>query len=108
MPRNETNSKWYVPLVAGLETSRRSGALTTYDPRSLIGQLPTAPPWMLSGLVLWLDAAVTSSLKIMPDGGVYRWEDQSGLKNNATQPSASQRPFITTFTFTPRAVDFED
>lgn len=89
MARNPDNSKWYIPLFAGTETSSRGGALTQYDPDELIGQLPdncTQP-----GMILWLDAAQASSIKLA-NGAVWRWLDRSGAANHNTQPNADLRP----------------
>ncbi len=95
MPRNEASSKWYIPLVAGTEAVARSGGLTTYDPGTLVGTLPALPPWQFPSLVLWLDAAATSSTRTMPGGEVYRWNDLSGSNNHAVQPIAARQPLLT-------------
>lgn len=57
-------------------------------------------PKSLSGLEMWLDASVTTSLYDATSGGstpangsgVARWEDQSGNGRNVTQSTANNRP----------------
>lgn len=44
MPRPDNSSDWYLPLFAGTELLRRSGALTTFPVGDLLGNLPETPP----------------------------------------------------------------
>lgn len=100
--RTADSSKWFLPLVAGPEIADRSGPRVTLD---LPDVLPGAAPWILPGLVLWLDAvqgAIT-----LPAGGVYRWIDQSGEANHAVQPLTAAQPTLLSTTLLPRAVNFE-
>lgn len=102
MARNSQNDLWFEPLFSG----PAGGNGQTYDPKTIITQLPTPPAWKLSGLVLWLDAAQLPSLTI--DGaGIAYWGDQSDSHNNATQPLAARRPAVSTAIFSPRAVNLE-
>ena len=48
-------------------------------------------PRSIGGCRLWLDAADTSSV-ILSNGAITQWNDKSGLSNNATQATASNRP----------------
>lgn len=102
MARSAQNNLWFEPLFAGPQ----GGNGQTYDPHTIITQLPSAPAWKLSGLVLWLDAAQLPNLEMIGTG-VFRWDDQSDTHSNATQPVAARRPTVSTAIFTPRAVNLE-
>jgi hypothetical protein len=105
--RTGDSASWYLPLFAGTEVVRRSGGLTTFPAEDIVGTLPGRPPWALSGLVLWLDAADLPSIRLQ-GGGVYQWTDKSGSSNNATQTVPALRPEVATDNFSPRAIDFKD
>jgi len=90
MARNAASSRWYIPLFAGTEIVKRSGSLTTTDPDVILGQLPN--PCAEPGMILWLDAAASSTVKVMPDTSVYRWNDRSPAGNHAAQPIANLQP----------------
>lgn len=103
MARTPDSSKWYIPLVAGTEVSRRSGNLTTFDPDDLIGQLPDKPCYVYPGLVLWLDSAATSTVRATPTNKVFRWEDRSGNSRHATEDDPAYQPLRTA-----DGIDFKD
>lgn len=105
MPRNNSNSLWYLPLVASTEEVSRAGS--TYDPNILIPALPGPPPWNAYGLTCWFDANVADSTITQPDGGVVLVHDRSGNGYDAAQPNMDQRPTIDTTLLTPRALQFE-
>jgi hypothetical protein len=52
---------------------------------------PVSSPPSISGCVLWLDAADTSTLTLSTNN-VTQWSDKSGLSNNATQTTTSLQP----------------
>lgn len=103
MKRNASSSLWKLPLFSGTEMARRRPL--SYDPNDLIGQLPSTPPWQLSGLVLWLDAGSAGTIH----GGVSVsvWDDRSGNGRNAIQPDTGKQPAPITTTLSPRAINFE-
>lgn len=92
MSRTAASSKWYIPLFAGTELAKTSPGLVTFDPGDLLGQLPTLPCYLYEGMRLWLDGADATSIKTDNAGGVYRWDDHSGLGNNALQNTPALRP----------------
>jgi hypothetical protein len=53
----------------------------------------STPAALGARLVLWLDAA--RGLTITSGGPIVRWQDQSGAKNDAVQPSPGNRPILT-------------
>jgi len=59
----------------------------------LLNNLPgkTLSPLNISGCVLWLDAADTSTL-MLSTNNVTQWSDKSGSGNNATQATAGSQP----------------
>lgn len=107
MTRTAASAGWYLPLVAGTEVAARSGGLAQHPVGDLVGQLPGPKPWALPGLVLWLDARSTSTVKLDNLSRVYRWEDRSGNSNDATQTTAQLRPRINN-SISPLAVDFKE
>lgn len=58
-----------------------------------IGSYITQTPLVLPGIILWLDAADTSSVTSVL-GSVSFWRDKSGCGNNAIQASGANQPSI--------------
>lgn len=72
------------------DASTHSDSVSADSPRQADSSTPFSPS-QLPGLVLWLDAGqgvttVQSTVSV--------WADQSGRNNNATQPTATQRPSL--------------
>lgn len=91
MARTADSSKWYLPLVAGLESVSRSTPQGQYPAEGLIDGLPgpCTKPW--PGMVLWLDSASSVSTE-KAGSSIYRVRDRSGNENNAVQGTPSLQP----------------
>lgn len=98
--RNSGNSKWLLPLVAGTELPARTG-LTAPLP----SLTPGPPLWALPGLVLWLDGASLSTLKLDPNAKLYRWVNRVGDGKDALQPNVDLRPTVSNTPLAPRSVN---
>ena len=59
--------------------------------RAFIQKIGAFTPLAVSGCVLWLDAADTSSM-VMNGSTVSQWNDKSGRGFNMTQPTAGNQP----------------
>jgi hypothetical protein len=53
-------------------------------------------PILISGCILWLDAADSSTLTFSSGNNVSQWNDKSSVKNNMTQPNSNLQPIFGT------------
>lgn len=97
MNRTSDSSKWFVPLVAGVELVKQTPGLRQ-APITLVGNLPVVQA-VWPGTLLWVDAASTSSTKTTrrsSNDWVYQWMDRSGNGRHLYQNIYLRQPRIDT------------
>lgn len=99
-----SNGSYIGPRPTGPNASVASGIwdLRTAERQKRVGAwpMPSFQPSSVGSLLVWYDAADTSTLydattggsTVSADGAVARWEDKSGNGNHATQATAASRP----------------